>query len=201
MVSIKTTVLALAAAVAVSADYYINPDSVDPTTRKAWCQQEVSTCPLICEQIPPGSTEVNTCDWETLTYGCVCGNGLQPNVSEYSLTLPYFTCQEFGNQCVAACNGDNICQSKCRDDHPCGALSPKTNYTTTSSTMQKTSSAGPTTTSNQVFNGIPGTSATATSSSDSSSSDKSAATALNIGRSYGLAIVAGGLFAGFALVL
>jgi hypothetical protein len=33
MVSIKTTVLALAAAVAVSADYYIPPDSVDASTR------------------------------------------------------------------------------------------------------------------------------------------------------------------------
>jgi hypothetical protein len=68
--------------------------------------------------------------------------------------------------------------------------------------MQKTASAGPSTTSNQVFDGIPGTSATATSSPDQgSSNDKSAATALNIGRSYGLAVVAGGIFAGFAFML
>lgn len=33
MVSLRTTFLALAAAVAVSADYYIDPDSVDPSTR------------------------------------------------------------------------------------------------------------------------------------------------------------------------
>lgn len=203
MVSLRTTFLALAAAVAVSADYYIDPDSVDPSTRKTWCQQEISTCPLICQQVPPGTTETNTCDWETLTYGCVCGNGLQPNVSEYSLTLPFFTCQEFGIQCQKNCNGDNLCQAACLSDHPCGALSPKTNYSTTSTTMQKTESAGATaTTSNQVFDGIPGTSATSTSSADSgNSNDQSAAAALNIGRSYGLAVVAGGIFAGFAFML
>lgn len=69
--------------------------------------------------------------------------------------------------------------------------------------MQKTESAGATaTTSNQVFDGIPGTSATSTSSADSgNSNDQSAAAALNIGRSYGLAVVAGGIFAGFAFML
>lgn len=199
MVSIKTTFLALAAAVAVSADYYVVPDSVPVATRKNWCQNEVSTCPLICQQVTPGTTLINDCDWETLTYGCVCGNNLQPNVSEYSLTLPYFVCQEWGNQCEKGCNGDNTCASACRQEHPCGAQRPKTNYTTTASTMQSTSSAGPTTTSNQVFDGIPGTSATATSTPDQS--DKSAATALTFGRGYGLAVVAGGIFAGFALVL
>ena len=67
---------------------------------------------------------MNDCDPETLTYGCVCGNGLQPNVSEYSLTIPYFTCTEWGNQCVERCEGDSACASSCRQDHPCGALNP-----------------------------------------------------------------------------
>ena len=105
MPSFKSTVLAVAAALvaSVNADYYIQPDSVSLATRQTWCKNEKSTCPIICQQTPPYTTLTNTCDPETLTYGCVCGNGLQPNVSEYSLTLPFFVCQEWGNQCVKGC--------------------------------------------------------------------------------------------------
>ncbi len=71
-----------------------------------------------------------------LSYGCLCGNNLQPNVSEYSLTLPYFVCTEWGTQCVNACGSDNTCASACRQDHPCGAQRPKTNYTTTTSSSE-----------------------------------------------------------------
>lgn len=60
------------------------------------------------------TTETNTCDSDNLTYQCVCDNGLSPNITQYSQTLPYFICQQWGNNCVAGCNGDNTCQSKCR---------------------------------------------------------------------------------------
>lgn len=64
MLSLKTTFLAAATllASAVRADYYIDPDSVSLSTRTTWCQQELTTCPLICEQTDPGTTLVNTCD-------------------------------------------------------------------------------------------------------------------------------------------
>lgn len=132
-----------------------------------------------------------------LTYGCLCGNNLQPNVSEYSLTLPYFVCTEWGTQCVKSCGSDNACASACRQDHPCGAQKPQTNYTTTSSSTEPTAAA--TTSANQVFDGIPG--ATTTSSSTSGQSSKNAAAAVEFGRGYGLAVVAGSLFAGFAMML
>ena len=85
MPSFKSTVLAVAAVLvaSVNADYYVAPDSVPLSLRKNWCQSERSTCPIICQQTPPHTTLTNTCDPETLTYGCVCGDGLQPNVSEW----------------------------------------------------------------------------------------------------------------------
>lgn len=60
------------------------------------------------------TTEQNDCDSDALTYTCVCENGVAPNITEYSQTLPYFICQQWGNTCVENCNGDNSCQSACR---------------------------------------------------------------------------------------
>ncbi|OTB04475.1 hypothetical protein M426DRAFT_11622 [Hypoxylon sp. CI-4A] len=141
----------------VRADYVIDPDSVSLTNRNNWCQSEKSTCPLICQQSEPGSTLVNDCDPKTLTYGCVCGNNMQPNISEYSLTLPYFVCQEWGNQCVTKCGQDNACSSSCREDHPCGALNPtKTNATSSSSAPSAIQSDADATDSNTIYTGLAG---------------------------------------------
>ncbi|OIW24059.1 hypothetical protein CONLIGDRAFT_693012 [Coniochaeta ligniaria NRRL 30616] len=201
MVAFRTTLLALATATAVSADYWIDPNSVPLSTRQNWCQSELSTCPLICQQVEPQTTLVNTCDPVTLSYGCLCGNNLQPNVSEYSLTLPYFVCTEWGTQCVKQCGSDNTCASACRQDHPCGAQRPKTNYTTTttSSTADPTGTAEATTTANQVFSGIAGSATTTASTSGQTNTNAGAA--LEFGRGYGLVVVAGSLFAGFAMML
>ncbi|KAI4865000.1 hypothetical protein F4820DRAFT_421873 [Hypoxylon rubiginosum] len=151
----------LAAAVvfisSVRADYVIDPSTVSLTDRNNWCQSEKSTCPLICQQTTPGNTLVNDCDPKTLTYGCVCGDNKQPNVSEYSLTLPYFVCQEWGDQCVAKCGQDNNCAGACREDHPCGALNPtRVNVTSSSSIPSATSSGAQATDSNAVYTGLAG---------------------------------------------
>ncbi|KAK3341136.1 hypothetical protein B0T25DRAFT_573541 [Lasiosphaeria hispida] len=195
MVSFRTALLALATAIVVTADYYIEPESVSLSMRMAWCNNELSTCPLICQQVSPGTTLVNTCDPETLTYGCLCGNNLQPNVSEYSLTLPYHVCQQWGIQCVSDCGSNNECASSCQQDHPCGAQSPIKANSTTSSAMPSTS-AGPTTTANQVFTGLAGE-----ATSTSTPAGSAAPAVLRLGNAYGLAIVMGSLFAGFAMAL
>jgi hypothetical protein len=71
----------------------------------------------------------------------VCSNGLSPNLSEYSQTLPYNICTEWGNQCVSNCNGAPQCESACRQDHPCGATNPtRQNTSTLTKTMSQTAS-------------------------------------------------------------
>ncbi|KAI0007616.1 hypothetical protein F4779DRAFT_496714 [Xylariaceae sp. FL0662B] len=153
----------------IRADYVIDPDSVSLTVRDKWCQDEKATCPLICQQTPPGTTLINTCDPEQLTYGCLCGDNKQPNVSEYSLTLPYYVCQEWGTQCVAGCGQDNQCAASCQQDHPCGALNPqgpnKTSSTIPSATASGTQSSDP----NAVYTGLGGS-----DSSDSNNNDNAA---------------------------
>ena len=81
MLTVRSTVLAAAAALVTfaRADYYVVPSSVPLSLRgmyispipnlipltpgtEAWCSDEKSTCPLICEQVQPGTTLVNQCD-------------------------------------------------------------------------------------------------------------------------------------------
>lgn len=76
----------------------------------------------------------------TLTYGCLCSDNTTPNASEYSLTLPYFTCTQWVTNCVTACNSNSTCQSSCQQDHPCGATNP-TRYNTTASASSSAASS------------------------------------------------------------
>lgn len=162
----------------------------------------MSTCPIICQQVEPRTTEVNSCDPDTLTYGCLCGNGLQPNLTEYSLTIPYFTCTEWGTQCVAGCNGDSACQSSCRQDHPCGARDPtlanKTASATGSATGSATQSATASSTdaSETVYDGLDGAGATETASPDSA-----AIRMLEKGSFGGFLLLVASVCAGVGLVL
>ncbi|PHH92115.1 hypothetical protein CDD83_8878 [Cordyceps sp. RAO-2017] len=191
MLSLRSTVVATVVALAAvaQADYQVEPSSVPISTRQAWCANEKNTCPLICQQMEPRTTLVNECDAEQLTFGCLCGNNQRPNVSEYTLTLPYFICQEWGNQCVKACK-DNGCASDCREKHPCGATDPKKyNATTTSGTASATASQ--TDDPNTIYTNGPG---------GSRADSRGAAAPLDVGRTYGMAIVLTALFAGFALL-
>ncbi|CAK7224249.1 hypothetical protein SBRCBS47491_005484 [Sporothrix bragantina] len=203
MLSLKLTVLAVASALvsSVRADYYISPDSVSLSLRQYWCSSEISTCPIICAQTAPFTTLTNTCDPQTLTYGCVCGNGLQPNVSEYSLTLPYFVCEEWGNQCVAACGADNSCSSDCRQNHPCGALDPKrVNTSSTASGAATATGSSTATASDTIYTGL-GT-GSGSSGSGSTTTTSGAGRSIELTRALmGAGLTLGGLAAGFALAL
>jgi hypothetical protein len=199
MVSFRTTLLALAVTVTVSAaaaatDYYIDPDSVPLSARKAWCNDQRSTCPTICRQTSVGEPLVNDCDAETLTYGCLCSDNKQPNMSEYTLTLPYHVCTAWGTQCVKDCGADNLCAAACREKNPCGAQSPTLVNSTTSATMPATATSTPTPTDGVAAGFGDGT-------QNSNNGPGSGASALALGNAYGLAVVATSLFAGFTMLL
>lgn len=201
-----TSVLALAQLSASQSNYTytIDPESVDIGTREQWCTSQQDSCPLICAQVTHGSDAVqhNDCDPDTLAFNCVCENGMTPNATEYSQTIPYFECTEWGNQCVADCGTDNACSNSCRADHPCGAQSPKrvnASTTTSSAASSGTGAAGSgaaaSASTTQDYSGFGGT------SSGAASALKIPASFMNFGSAYGFAIVFGGLFAGAALIL
>jgi len=213
MPSFKLSAAVVATAIfsmSAQAQYAIDPNSVPISTRTSWCQSQLASCPLLCLQ-NPGSTDstttANDCDPQSLTYDCVCGNGLTPSLANYSQTIPYFECTEFANQCVAACNGATSCQSSCRANNPCGAQNPTRINTTSSSSMASTATlpAGATSgTAGVVFTGLGGGAAptqTGSSGSGGDSKKNGSQTVMDLGRSYGLAVIFAGLFAGFALVM
>ncbi|KAF4967593.1 hypothetical protein FSARC_4890 [Fusarium sarcochroum] len=198
MPSLRTVVLAVAAScvAVVNADYVIDPDSVPLSQRRVWCQNEKETCPLICGQTSKGDTKVNDCDPETLTYGCICGDGKQPNVSEYSLTLPYYVCQEWGNQCVMECAGSSSCASDCRQNNPCGASNPKKYNTTSTATGTATAKA----TASASDDGTTIYTGNAGDEDDDSDSKSNGSGAIEAGRTWGLAVVLSTMFVGFAML-
>ncbi|KAK4105637.1 hypothetical protein N658DRAFT_513036 [Parathielavia hyrcaniae] len=196
MVPFRTVLLAVASAIVVSADYWIKPETVPLQLRMAWCNSQIANCGPICLQTSVGAPNVNECDPETLRYGCVCSDGKQPNITQYTMTMPYFTCTEWGTQCVTACGNDNLCSDSCRADHPCGALDPpKGNATTTASTTSSTATASATPT-NQVYSGL----GDGSNSAAGSSTGSSGSSALRFGDSVGFAVLIGGLFAGIAML-
>jgi len=188
-----TTQLLLAALVSSQSAITISPDSVAQSQRDAWCRDQKSTCPILCQQSAgSGSTTANDCDTKTLSWHCVCkSNGLTPNMSEFSLTIPYYVCTESNNQCVKACGNNNQCQYDCRAKNPCGAQNPSP--PNASATASKTGTAT-------------GSAATGSSTDDgfgnpTSGGQNAANTLLNIGQAYGVGIVAAGIFAGAQLIL
>ncbi|KAJ5291065.1 hypothetical protein N7478_000316 [Penicillium angulare] len=166
---------------------YIDPSSVPLATRENWCLSQKYACPILCMQMPNTTgAYINTCSPVSLNYLCQCSNGLSPNGTEYSQTIPYYVCTEANNQCVAKCT-DSLCQASCRSDHPCGAQAPKrVNVSTTTTTTSATSTA----TAN-ITNAL-GSHATG---------DASRVMAMDIGHFYGLCALIGGFTAGFAVLM
>jgi len=201
----------LSALISLAASQSIDPNTVPLSTRDAWCTSQITACPLLCLQIPGESsaaTESNTCDPTTLDYSCVCANGLSPNASQYSQTVPYFICTQYNTNCVNSCNGDSTCQSACTQDHPCGAQNPTRVNTSTISTMTATSTSGGGASAvstaaggSTVYSGFGGATATSTASSGNSGGTSGAAAMfLSLGHSYGVVAVAAGILAGFSLL-
>ncbi|KAF3046664.1 hypothetical protein E8E12_011489 [Didymella heteroderae] len=178
--------------------YRIDPESVSSSDRQYWCDQNAAQCPLICLQQPgvtSSTTQDNECDPDNLTYSCVCENGVAPNITEYSQTLPFFICQEWGNQCVTGCNGENTCANACRADHPCGAQSPYKGNATISSIMSASAAATASATSSIPITGFGGAAAT------SAGGSTGAAAAVYVpGAATSMAVLFGSVLFGFAVL-
>jgi len=172
------------AAAGLAAAQTVNPNSVDQSTRDAWCNDQTSACPILCSQTTQSTnTESNTCQASTLAWTCVCSDGTVPNGTQYSMPIPFHECQEYVVQCVQGCGQNNQCASDCQKNNPCGAQAPtRVNATSTTSTAASTSTS---TGSFGTFGG----------------STNGAGVAFRAGEVFGLGFVAAALFAGFALIV
>lgn len=85
-----------------------------------------------------------------------------------------------------------MCASNCLESHPCGATNPSRHNATTTSAGDSTASQ---TGANGIYTGPPGSAQPGSSGRKSGSG-----VALEAGRSYGLAVLFVGMFAGFAML-
>ncbi|KAI1627573.1 hypothetical protein EDD37DRAFT_622658 [Exophiala viscosa] len=200
---------AVAALAGLTITQTIDPNSVPLSTRQIWCNSQVAECPLICTDQTNGSaaTYANTCDPTSLTYSCVCADGLSPNASEYSQSLPYYICTQYNTECQQACGNDNTCAAACVQNHTCGATNPTRVNTSTITTMSATSTSNGAAASTAsgggvVYSGFGGSAATTTAAGESSGSRSSATRIIvNMGQVYGLGVLVASIFAGFTLML
>lgn len=146
----------------------------------------------------PGWTNQPTINQQdTLQYSCVCSNGITPNTSEYTLTMPYYLCTEFNNQCVRHCGDDSSCVTACRADHPCGAQNPKrVNTTSTAPTASQTGTPSGTNTGGVVYTGL-GEGATSAPGKGTAGH----AVALHIGQVYGAGVLVAAFLLGFSMLV
>jgi len=102
---------------------------------------------------------------------------------------------------VLNCGGNSQCQYNCRVDNPCGAQNP-TRVNLTSSTSSSAVAGATDKPTGVVFSGFGGQTPAADAAPSNGGGKQSAGVmAMDLGRSYGLAVVLAGIFAGFAVVL
>ncbi|KAF3930878.1 hypothetical protein ABW19_dt0204604 [Dactylella cylindrospora] len=149
MFSTSLIAVALTTLLSVNAQTYwtINPDDLDLGTKQTWCQNQISSCSLLCLDQQSGGGFTNDCDPETLVYNCICADNTVPNATEYSQTIPYFLCTYSVENCVQNCGpSDPTCAQLCRSGRTCGASNPtraksSSTFTVVSTTSTKKSTS------------------------------------------------------------
>jgi len=94
-----------------------DPSTVNGPTKTTWCSDQMATCTNICLDGDGHQPSVNYCTPDTLAYDCVCSNGVSPNSTEYTQTIPYFACTADQQTCINNCKPTtdacvNACNSK-----------------------------------------------------------------------------------------
>ncbi|KAF2740455.1 hypothetical protein EJ04DRAFT_424874, partial [Polyplosphaeria fusca] len=135
----------------------VDPSNINDTVKATYCAAEQNTCRELCDISSTGPTK-NTCDEQDLTYSCVCGDGLQPNMSDYQQTVPAQLCLLWFADCFEASGQDLSEQEACRAVQ-CGnktvsalassasTSSSRTSRTTTSSASSASSASAASTVS------------------------------------------------------
>ncbi|KAG9285227.1 hypothetical protein G9A89_002123 [Geosiphon pyriformis] len=113
-----------------------NATDIPIEEREIWCQDQQATCQNICND-NSNDVQTNFCDPQTLKWECICNNGLAPNATEYTQTIPYFICIQEVEECVRKCPaGNQLCNNSCQKQ--CAASNPKQYKVTPTQTYSPT---------------------------------------------------------------
>ncbi|CAD0059167.1 unnamed protein product, partial [Aureobasidium pullulans] len=179
----------LAAAQVQTGNYTIDPNSVEATTRAAWCRSEFNTCNTLCAN----SYKTNSCDQNALTYVCTCNNGQSPDMSKYDGSLSTFICNQYKGQCLATNAGNATAQDQC-SDITCGGETAASIVTSSAASSSSSAAASSGSSAAASATSAVASGASSASASAASASSTGAASAITVGNG---ALVASlfGLFA------
>jgi len=135
----SATILVVASGLFAFASAQVYPEvtwrDVDNSTREIWCVQQIGICPNLCQDQGHVNPEYNDCWEEDLHFECVCEGGFRPNLTEYSLTIPYNLCMQSKQECANNCGNNQDCVTLCFSGKSCGASDPRrVNATSTTTT-------------------------------------------------------------------
>lgn len=170
-----------------------NASDIALATRENWCQHQTDQCGPLCA-LENMEAITNECFPDNLYYACVCDDGSRPNLTEYSETIPYYTCTIDQGDCIKAC-GSNECREQCKKTYVCGATNPKKGNATSSATASTAASTASKTNSATI-----GPDGYLTTSTSSPSDSAAVSMLVGLDSFYGLGMVAAGIAAGVALV-
>jgi hypothetical protein len=136
----------------------------------------------------------------TLNYTCTCTDGSSPNISAYQQTIPFYECQQWKTDCVAAHPNDLDGQTGCLSV-TCGNLNASSGESSTSSSMASTATASSTGSSAASSASATGSSTGSSTASSASATSSSAAVAMSVAKNYGTGILAAAMLAVFGLAL
>ncbi|OMJ23120.1 hypothetical protein AYI70_g2455 [Smittium culicis] len=104
------------------------------SAQKTWCNDNSNFCTNICLNITAGSPRTKTCNYKTLEWNCVCGNGTSPDPKSknnsfisystvFTFPISYYKCTDEVNKCQKKCSpGDNVCAASCANQRTCTAV-------------------------------------------------------------------------------
>ncbi|KAA8893274.1 hypothetical protein FN846DRAFT_914237 [Sphaerosporella brunnea] len=189
------SVLAFSASFPAMTSAY-NASAIPIATREGWCQAQTAACPSLCTEQGQG-TRQNECYPENLYYVCICSDGSRINSTEYSETIPYYTCTLDQGDCITACGSDNDCSNQCRKTYRCGATNPtKVNVTASSSSSSTASSTATSTGGSNGGNGF----ASANGGNNGNSNSAADGMFAQVGSAFGMGLVAAGVAIGVAFI-
>lgn len=97
---------------------------------------QVATCKNLCFGLG-SEAKSNTCVVATLAYTCTCTGTTQPDLNQFTQTVPYFKCSYNLEDCKKNCKSVAECAVGCENQYKCVAQDPpKSNATNTDTTTE-----------------------------------------------------------------
>ncbi|PVU99290.1 hypothetical protein BB559_000848 [Furculomyces boomerangus] len=90
--------------------------------KKTWCNDNANFCTNVCLNITAGMPVKKSCNYKSLEWSCVCGNGTVPDLRIFTFPVDYYKCTAEVSECQKQCgSGNSACTVTCSNSKNCTA--------------------------------------------------------------------------------